>query len=241
MGTALITGAASLMGEGIAKALAKGGWDLALTDINTSGAEEVAASLSKNVRVEVTEMDVTDPTRVREVVGQTVKKFGSLNALVNCAGGLRGLGISRKPLAEIPPGDWRRIIDTNLKGVLNSVHAALPVMKEQGDGAIVSIAASRGLRGGAGAAHYSAAKAGIILFTQTMVLECADYGVRINSIAPGNADARWKGADDGATQAPLGRPTSEGDVGSAVTWLLSPEASHVTGACIDVSGGTTLH
>ena len=69
MGTALITGAASLMGEGIAKALAKGGWDLALTDINTSGAEQVAASLSGNVRVEVTEMDVTDPTRVREVVG----------------------------------------------------------------------------------------------------------------------------------------------------------------------------
>ena len=105
----------------------------------------------------------------------------------------------------------------------------------------MSIAASRGLRGGPGAAHYSAAKAGIILFTQTMVLECAEYGIRINSIAPGNADARWKGPDDGATTAPLGRPTSEDDVGGAVRWLLSAEASHVTGACLDISGGTTLH
>ena len=241
MATALITGAASLIGEGIAKALVRDGWDLALTDINTQGAEHVAAGLSGNVRVEVAAMDVTDHAGVKEVVGRTVRDFGAIDALVNCAGGLRGLGIGRKPLAEIPPEDWQRIIDTNLKGMLNSVHAVLPVMRDQGGGAIVSIAASRGLRGGPGASHYSAAKAGIILFTQTMVLECAGYGVRINSIAPGNADARWKSVDDGATEAPLGRPTSEQDVGGAVRWLLSAEAAHVTGACIDISGGTTLH
>ena len=74
-----------------------------------------------------------------------------------------------------------------------------------------------------------------------MVLECAEYGVRINTIAPGNADARWKSADDGSTPAPLGRPTSAQDIGKAVAWLVSDDAAHVTGACIDVSGGTTLH
>ena len=168
-------------------------------------------------------------------------KFGGIDALVNCAGGLRGLGIKRRPLHEIPPGDWRRIIDVNLKGMMNAVHAVLPVMKKQGSGVIVSIAASRGLRGGVGASHYSAAKAGVIVFAQTMVLECAGYGIRINTIAPGNADARWKGEDDGATVAPLGRPTSAGDIAKAVAWLVSDDASHVTGACIDVSGGTTLH
>lgn len=241
MGTALITGAASLMGEGIATALAGAGWDLALTDIDVKGARAVAAGLSQNVRVEVEEMDVTDIARVRAVTETTAADFGGIDALVNCAGGLRGLGIQPKPLVEIPPAEWRWVIDTNLKGVLNTVHSVLPVMRDRDGGAIVSIAASRGLRGGAGAAHYSAAKAGIILFTQTMVLECAGYGVRINSIAPGNAVARWKTDDMGATSAPLGRPTSERDVGAAVAWLLSPEASHVTGTCIDVSGGTTLH
>ena len=125
--------------------------------------------------------------------------------------------------------------------MLNTVYAVLPVMQAQGAGSIVSIAASRGLRGGPGAAHYSAAKAGIILFTQTMVLECAEYGVRINTIAPGNADARWKTTDMGATPAPLGRPTSAEDVGNAAAFLLSDDAAHVTGACLDVSGGTTLH
>jgi NAD(P)-dependent dehydrogenase (short-subunit alcohol dehydrogenase family) len=241
MGTALITGAASLIGEGIARALAGDGWNLALTDINVAGAEAVAGRLNASTRVEVSGMDVTDHGQVKTVVGETARAFGSIDALVNCAGGLRGLGITRKAVADIPPEDWRRIIDTNLKGMLNAVHCTLPVMKAQGAGAIVSIAASRGLRGGPGAAHYSAAKAGIILFTQTMVLECAEYGIRINSIAPGNADARWKGPDDGATTAPLGRPTSEDDVGGAVRWLLSAEASHVTGACLDISGGTTLH
>ena len=241
MPTVLITGAASLMGEGIALSLARHGWDLMVTDINEEGAQEVSGKLPKDVRAEVAHMDVTDHARVGTVVRQTVDRFGAIDALVNCAGGLRGLGIKRKPLAEIPPEEWRRIIEVNLKGVLNTVHAVLPVMKAQGHGAIVSIAASRGLRGGAGASHYSAAKAGIILFTQTMVLECAEYGVRINSIVPGNAEARWKATDDGTTSAPLGRPTSAEDIGKAVAWLISDDASHVTGACIDISGGTTLH
>ncbi|HEY1372507.1 MAG TPA: SDR family NAD(P)-dependent oxidoreductase [Candidatus Binatia bacterium] len=241
MSTAFITGAASLMGEGIALALAARGWDLMLTDINEAGARSVAGKLPKNVRVEVARMDVTDRAGVRTVVEESVARRGSIDALVNCAGGFRGLGVKPKPLAEIPPEEWRKIIDINLKGMLNVVQAVLTVMKAQKRGAIVLIAASRGLRGGKNASHYSAAKAGIIVFTQTMVLECAEYGVRINSIAPGNADARWKRGDDGATAAPLGRPTSAEDIGKAVAWLVSDEAVHVTGACVDVSGGTTLH
>lgn len=241
MATALITGAASLMGEGIAKCLASRGWGLVLTDIDAEGADKVAALLPGNVSAEVAEMDVTDRNQVKAVVAQAANDYGTVDALVNCAGGLRGLGIQRKPLMEIPPEDWRRIIDVNLKGTLNTIYSVLPVMKAQGAGAIVSIAASRGLRGGPGASHYSAAKAGVILFTQTMVLECAEYGVRINSISPGNAEARWKQNPEGSTRPPLGRPANSTDIGNAVAWLLSDEASHVTGACIDISGGTTLH
>ncbi len=241
MATALITGAASLMAEGVAFALAERGWDLMLTDINETGARQVADKVAKNVRAEIAHLDVRDHACVCAVVKETAARFGAIHGLVNCAGGLRGLGIERKPLAEIPSQEWRQIIDANLKGVLNSVHAVLGAMKAQGYGSIVSIPANRGLRGGANAAHYSAAKAGIILFTQTMVLECAEYGVRINSIAPGNAEARWKTPGEVAASVPLGRLTSPKDVGKAVAWLLSDDASHVTGACIDVSGGTTLH
>lgn len=240
MATALITGAASLMGEGVGLSLAQREWDLMLVDINEEGARKVSNRFSNKVRAAVAKVDVTDHAGVCSLVQETAARFGTIDALVNCAGGFRGLGIRPKPLVEIPPEDWQRIINVNLKGVLNTVHAVLPIMKAQRRGNIVSIAASRGLRGGVNAAHYSAAKAGIILFTQTMVLECAEYGVRINSIAPGNAEARWKTSDDGKS-GPLGRPTSAQDIGEAIAWLVSDGASHVTGACIDLSGGTTLH
>jgi NAD(P)-dependent dehydrogenase (short-subunit alcohol dehydrogenase family) len=240
MATALITGAASLMGEGIGLSLAQREWDLMLVDINEEGARKASNRFSNKVRAEVAKVDVTDHARVCSLVQETAARFGTIDVLVNCAGGFRGLGIRPKSLVEIPPEDWQQIINVNLKGVLNTVHAVLPIMKAQRRGNIVSIAASRGLRGGVNAAHYSAAKAGIILFTQAMVLECAEYGVRINSIAPGNAEARWKTSDDGKS-GPLGRPASAQDIGEAVAWLVSDGASHVTGACIDLSGGTTLH
>ncbi len=241
MATAFITGAASLMGESIARALAARGWNLVLTDIDEAGVHRVAGRLPKVDRLETAFFDVMDRAMVRKTVQYLATDIGAIDALVHCAGGLRGLGLQPKPLAEIPPDEWRRVVDVNLKGALNVVHAVLPVLKAQRRGAIVLMAASRGLRGGKNAAHYSAAKAGLIVFAQTMVLECAEYGVRINTIAPGNADARWKRADDGSTPAPLGRPTSAEDIGKAAAWLVSDDAAHVTGACIDVSGGTTLH
>lgn len=239
---ALITGAASLMGECTALTLGARGWDLILTDVNDAGLKAVCARIPATVKVTASHLDVTDHAACHTLARSVADGNGAINALVNCAGGLRGLGLSRQPLGEIRPEDWRRVITVNLKGVMNMVHAVLPVMRSQGSGTIVSIAASRGLRGGPGASHYSAAKAGVIMFTQTMVLECAGYGVRINTIAPGNADARWKsGANATGGVAPLGRTTSGDDVAKAVAWLVSEDASHVTGACIDVSGGTTLH
>src|SRR5436190_11842236 len=119
MALALITGAASLMGEGIALALAARGWDLMLTDIDEAGLRSVAGKLPKVDHLETTRMDVTDRGRVRAVVQETAARCGAIDALVNCAGGLRGLGLKPKPLAELPPDEWRRVIDVNLKGVLN--------------------------------------------------------------------------------------------------------------------------
>src|SRR4051812_2981075 len=103
MALALITGAASLMGEGIALALAARGWELMLTDIDAAGAQRVAAKLPHEARIEVGRMDVTDGAEIRAIVQKTVNDFGAIDALVNCAGGLRGLGLKPKPLAELPP------------------------------------------------------------------------------------------------------------------------------------------
>jgi NAD(P)-dependent dehydrogenase (short-subunit alcohol dehydrogenase family) len=108
-------------------------------------------------------------------------------------------------------------------------------------GSIVSIAASRGLRGGPQASLYSAAKAAVIVFTQALAQEVGPHGIRVNTIAPGSAEARWKKSDADAERNPLQRVTSADDVGKAVAFLLSDDAAHITGTCLDVSGGTTLH
>jgi 3-oxoacyl-[acyl-carrier protein] reductase len=125
--------------------------------------------------------------------------------------------------------------------VLHCTHAVLPAMIAAKRGAIVSIAASRGLRGGAQASIYSAAKAAIIVFSQSLAQEVGPLGIRVNTIAPGNAQARWKKPEHESERSPLGRATTGEDVGHAVAFLLSHEASHITGSCLDVSGGTTLH
>ncbi len=236
----LMTGAASMIGEGIAQALSNQGWQLILTDIDMETLSGVADRLPDGCESETARMDVTNYQEVSSVIDSCARQ-GPIDALVTCAGGLRGLGLQPKPIDEITPEEWHRVYDTNLKGVLNVTRCVLPVMKQANAGRIVFIAASRGIRGGARAAHYSAAKAGIIMFTQTMVVECAEYGVRINSIAPGNAEARWKTNDISGSLSPLGRITSAEDVGNAVAFLVSDAASHITGACLDISGGTTLH
>jgi NAD(P)-dependent dehydrogenase (short-subunit alcohol dehydrogenase family) len=152
---------------------------------------------------------------------------------------MRGLGIPKSNFADMTPELWTRILDVNLQSVLHCAHAVLPGMIAARRGVIVSIAASRGLRGGPQASIYSAGKAAIIVFSQSLAQEVGPLGIRVNTIAPGNAQARWK--TSAANESPLGRPTSAEDVGKAVAFLLSEDASHITGSCLDVSGGTTLH
>jgi 2-hydroxycyclohexanecarboxyl-CoA dehydrogenase len=186
-------------------------------------------------------LDATDRTQVKTVVDELIARHHGIDALINAAGGMRGLGIPKTDFSGMAPEVWTRLLDANLHSVLNCTHAVLPLMIAQKRGAIVSIAASRGLRGGPGASIYSAAKAAIIVFSQALAQEVGHHGIRVNTIAPGNAEARWKPSEQASERSPLGRPTSGRDVGRAVAFLLSEDAAHITGACLDVSGGTTLH
>jgi 2-hydroxycyclohexanecarboxyl-CoA dehydrogenase len=238
MPLALVTGGGSAIGEGIARCLIGRGWTVAVTDINLDLARQVVAAVGA-AQAQALQLDATDGTRVRETVRQLGADHGRIDALVNVAGGMRGLGIPKTDFADMTPQLWTRILDVNLQSVLHCAHAVLPGMIAARRGAIVSIAASRGLRGGPQASSYSAAKAAIIVFSQSLAQEVGSFGIRVNTIAPGNAQARWK--TSAASKSPLGRPTSAEDVGKAVAFLLSEDASHITGSCLDVSGGTTLH
>ena len=240
MPLALITGGGSLIGEGIACALIARGWQVAVTDINLELARKVALAGGGMPHAEALALDATDRAQVDATVKSLLDRHGGIDALVNAAGGMRGLGIAKADFVDTTPDAWDRILTTNLKSVLNSTHAVLPAMIAAKRGAIVSIAASRGLRGGPGASLYSAAKAAIIVFSQALAQEVGKHGIRVNTVAPGNADARWK-TPEASDRNPLGRATSGDDIGKLVAFLLSDDAAHITGSCLDVSGGTALH
>jgi len=241
MPIALLTGGGSVIGEGITCALVARGWMVAVTDINLDLARQVAGAAGGMPHAEAFALEATDRTQIDATVKMLLARHGGIDALVNAAGGMRGLGVQKIDFANMNPEVWNRILHVNLQSVLQCTHAVLPSMITAKRGAIVSIAASRGLRGGPGASIYSAAKAAIIVFSQSLAQEVGRHGIRVNTIAPGNAEARWKKHGPEATRNPLGRATSGDDVGRAVAFLLSDDAAHITGSCLDVSGGTTLH
>lgn len=240
MPVALITGAGSLIGLGIAEALAADGWRVVLTDIESTHIDPAVERLGGG-RARALPMDVTDTAAVRRTVARIAAEEGPIDGLVNAAGGMEGLGFPRRRFIETAPREWRKILDVNLFGTLISSRAVLPAMIERGQGAIVSISSTAGLSGRPAASVYAAAKAGVILFTQNVSTECAKHGVRVNAIAAGTARARWKDDPDGTDPPPLGQPATGRDIGDATAFLLSARARHITGACLDVSGGWALH
>jgi NAD(P)-dependent dehydrogenase (short-subunit alcohol dehydrogenase family) len=241
MPLAFLTGGGSLIGHGIACALVARGWQVAVTDINLDLARKVALAAGGLPHAEALVLDATDRDQVSATVKDVLARHGTIDALINAAGGMRGLGIKKSDFVEMTQGMWNRILQANLQSVLLCTHAVLPSMIAAKHGAIVSIAASRGLRGGPQASIYSAAKAAIIVFSQSLAQEVGPHGIRVNTIAPGNAEARWKKPEHSNDRSPLGRATTGEDIGKAVMFLLSDDAAHMTGTCLDLSGGTALH
>lgn len=238
MASVLITGGGSLIGAGIARSLVRDGWRVTVTDIDIALARDVAGEHGSAAGA--VQLDVTDRDAAVRLCAQ-LAAAKQLDALVNVAGGGRGLGVPKADFLNHTPEQWDRLIAVNFRGMLNVTHAAVGHMAANKAGAVVSVAAARGLRGGPQAAVYSALKAAIIVFSQSLAQEVGRQGVRVNSVAPGNTEARWKNADPDSVRSPLGSPTTADDVGDAVAFLLSEKARHITGACLDVSGGTALH
>jgi NAD(P)-dependent dehydrogenase (short-subunit alcohol dehydrogenase family) len=238
--TALITGGASLIGRGVARKLMAEGWNVVLTDIDRKGLDEAVADLGGGNQVASEILDITDLDAIRKCIDGIVRTYGSFDAMVTCAGNLRSIGLAPKPFLDFTPDEWRRTVEVNLIGLMNCVHAALPVMKKAGKGGIVNIADQ--LTGTKNRTIYSAAKAGNNRFFQAIASEAAAYGVRVNSVLPGPTEARWREPDaKQKSRSPLGRETKAGDVGEAVAFLLSDDAAQITGSILDASGGIALH
>ena len=226
----IVTGGAGGIGSGICRGLADDGHKVVIADFDRQGAERLAREIGKEALA--VGVDVGDKQSVKEMVDETVRRFGWIDVLLNGAGIM-----PRRPVKDISEEEWDRVIRINLKGVFLCSQAAARYMTERKQGRIISIASGRGIAGAPGAAHYAASKAGVIAFTKSLAVELAPENVLVNAIAPGVTDTPMSQA--GFTEeeqrrrralSPLiGGYTPLEEIVGLVRYLISDATKNVTG------------
>lgn len=238
---AIVTGAASGIGEAIAKELAQGGAKVVVADRDAAGMRrvvDVIASAGGTARS--FELDVGKATANAAMVEFAVKTFGGLHLAVNNA----GIGGPSAPTGEYPLDGWQRVIDVNLNGVFYGLRYELPAIVASGGGAIVNMASILGSVGFANSPAYVSAKHGVVGLTKVAAMEYAKQGVRINAVGPGFIDTPLlsKNLNEAALAFvrglhPIGRLGTSEEVAALTEFLLSDEASFITGSYHLVDGG----
>ena len=239
---ALVTGSSRGIGKGIAFSLAQAGADVVVNCVGSlSSAQQVAGEInSMGRRAIVVQADVTREQEVGRLFQEVSRQFGRLDILVNNAGTSQP-----KDIFEMTLEDWDRIIQTNLTSGYLCAKQAMELMLEQNGGRILFISSVVGERGALfGHLHYAATKSGQLGMVKTLARTAAPYHITVNAIAPGVIATELlyqTHGDDGVTELgkeiPLGLGTPE-DIGAAAVYLSSDEARYVTGATLDVNGGT---
>ena len=240
---ALVTGASRGIGRAIALKLAAEGAKVAINYAgNTAKAEEVKAEIEKNGgQAILVQADVADSAAVEAMVNATVEAFGQIDILVNNA------GITRDGLMmRMKDEDFDAVINTNLKGVFYCTKLVSKLMMKKRSGRIINMASVVGLMGNAGQTNYAAAKAGVIGFSKSAATELAARGMTVNMVAPGFIDTDMtaamtdKAKEMTLTGIPLNRMGTPEDVANAVAFLVSDNASYITGQVINVDGGMVM-
>ena len=240
--TVAVTGAASGIGQAVARRAAAEGASVACIDLDLDGATAVAASLDDAMAVGC---DVTQHADVQRSLADVLDRWSSVEVLVTSAGGSRGEAV---PFADLDPDTWHRMIDRNLTGTFYCGLVYGRWMAERGQGSIVLISSQLGQVVRPGLSHYSAAKGAINQLVKGMAVDLAPAGVRVNAVAPGPTqtpgNAAWFGRSeveaDHARIIPMGRVALPDEIAGAVIHLASDEASFTTGATLLVDGGYTI-
>jgi NAD(P)-dependent dehydrogenase (short-subunit alcohol dehydrogenase family) len=241
---ALVTGTSTGLGRAIALALAREGYDLAVSDLDTTWLQDLLAHADmKGRKVVPLALDLRVEQSIRAAYAQAREALGAIDLLVNNAG--RAL---LKPVVDVSWAEWDDVIDTNLKGAyFLSQEFARDCLAAQRPGAIVSLASTHGMTGLENRSVYGISKGGIIQMTRMLAIEWAAHGIRVNAIAPTTVltPSREQLLNDPARRTamlariPTGRFATEDEIAAAVIYLASPAAASITGHTLPVDGGLT--
>ena len=241
---ALVTGAGSGFGRGIAARFAEEGAKLVVADINEESAKNVAGEIGDSAIAVVA--DVSKNSDVEAMIQQSVAQWGRLDILVNNAGTTH----RNKPMTEVTEEEFDRIFSVNVKSVFLTARHGVPLMKEQGQGVILNVASTAGLRPRPGLAWYNTSKGAMITATKAMAIELASFKIRVNAINPVAGETGmlhlFMGEDTPEKRAqfvssiPWGRLSQPQDMANAALFLCSDEADMVTGTCMEVDGGRCI-
>jgi 3-oxoacyl-[acyl-carrier protein] reductase len=244
--TALISGGARGIGRVTAMRLLMDGWNVAITYNSSKEAAEAfqreanSGLAHDKPRLVAYEADVRDAARAKAVVETIVTNFGGIDALVNNA------GIRRDALLyNMQESEWRDVIETNLYGAFALTKVVVPVMLQQRSGAIVNVTSLSGLHGVVGQTNYSAAKGAMVAMTRSLSREVARSGIRVNCVAPGLVDTDMttnldpEAKKEMIRQIPMRRMVRADEVAAAIAFLVSDDASGITGQVLVIDGGAS--
>lgn len=244
--TAIVTGAASGIGNAIAHRFLREGANLALVDLNRDALENtMQETSSEKLPVLAVPADVGEPSEVERIVTETVTRFGSLHILVNNAATTR----LHKEVADLSVEEWDRCLNVSLRSIYLLAKFCTPEMRKARGGAIINLGSVGGIVPWAGGAAYCAAKGGVLALTKVLSIEYGAWNIRVNTLSPGaimtpnleEAIRQYNHLDQLKARSVLGRVGEADEVAAAAVFLASDEASFVTGSNLLVDGGYLAH